>query len=178
MRRYIKIWLVIILVVDLAAFGYMAITGGRFINRNREYIKAHYTGQESWEVVFYVEDFEDSIVDENVLKSVNGKHIKEINGVDVFEIKKYDGDLKYFFEILGIIDIVLVGVAVFLYIVFANIHARPGVSIGFAILFVAFLVGAAYVGHLYHDYISTPDKILDYYYVNYYDEISKLPFID
>lgn len=167
MRKYITIWLVILLVVDLAAFGYMARTGGRFIMRNKEYVKAVFFGHEGWNIEVYdAIIFDDYMVDEYIYERIEGDPISVGNekySLFEVEVREDDGDLKYFFEILGIIDIVLVGVAVILYIVFSNIHARPGVSIGFAILFVAFLVGAAYVGHLYHQYISTPGEIYDYY---------------
>ncbi len=160
MRRYIKIWLVIILVVDLLTFVLMILSGGSFITRNKEYEKVYcddpipiaYSADDG-PLENYSEWYREHAAEIEQLEKERREPSLRVSGTT-------HSDFIYFFEIHSILNIVLAGTAVILYIVFSNIHDRPGVSIGFAIFFVAFLVGAAYVGHLYHQYIKQPGKIV------------------
>lgn len=161
MKRYYIVWLIIILVVDLLAGGYMASTGGRYIKRNREYIKVRRNGNDP--NYSYSVEVRDEETDLDYYTRIEGKPIN-VNHTLLLEVREISNcDLIYIFGLLGIIDILLAGFAAFFYNNFESVHARPGVRLGFIILYVVFIVGVAFAGSLYHQYITTPGKIYDYY---------------
>ena len=164
MRRYIKVWLVIIVLVDLLVFGLLTSTGGSFIKSNIEYKKIYPC----------VDTYLETVYDEKT-----GEYWLEPSA-DFFEAepKIHESQIhsvfKYYTEIVILVDIMLAGVAVLLYYVITNMKENQAASLGFSCLFVLFLVGAGYVGHLYHKSITTPNDLIEVHYnapiIYLYDE--------
>ncbi len=164
MRRYIKVWLVIIVLVDLLVFGLLTSTGGSFIKSNIEYHKIYPC----------VDNYIETIYDEKT-----GEY-ELAPSADFFEAEptihevKTHSVFKYFTEIVILVDIMLAGVAVLLYYVITNMKENQAASLVFSCLFVLFLVGAGYVGHLYHKSITTPNDLIEVHYnapiIYLYDE--------
>ena len=102
MKRYITIWLVIIVLVDLLAFGFLVSSGGGFIKCNREYKK-----------IYCDEPIGPFFGGENALEEsldYYNKHHEEIEqererraNPQPHEVDKKNNDLKYYGEIIGII---------------------------------------------------------------------------
>ena len=110
MRRYIVIWLVVILLVDMAAYGIMVSTGGSFIKSNVEYKKIYPC------VDAYLETYYDEKTGEHEIGPSKEYYDAEPS---IHESQKHSV-YKYYTEIIVILDILLAGVAVFLYIIFTN----------------------------------------------------------
>ena len=164
MRRYIKVWLVIIVLVDLLVFGLLTSTGGSFIKSNIEYKKIYPC----------VDTYLETVYDEKT-----GEYWLEPSA-DFYEAepKIHESQIhsvfKYYTEIVILVDIMLAGVAVLLYYVITNLKENQAASLVFSCLFVLFLVGAGYVGHLYHKSITTPNDLIEVHYnapiIYLYDE--------
>ena len=164
MRRYIKVWLVIIVLVDLLVFGLLTSTGGSFIKSNIEYKKIYPC----------VDNYLETVYDEKT-----GEYWLEPSA-DFYEAepKIHESQIhsvfKYYTEIVILVDIMLAGVAVLLYYVITNMKENQAASLVFSCLFVLFLVGAGYVGHLYHKSITTPNDLIEVHYnapiIYLYDE--------
>ena len=175
MRRYIVIWLVGILLVDMAAFGFLTSSGGGFIKCNREYKKV------------YCEDPIGPVFDgplENYGEWYR-EHAAEIEQIErererranpkPFEVDKMNNDLKYYGEIIGIITVVLVGIAVFLYLILTSVEKKRFTFISISsFALVAFLICAIYYCTRYFRYITTPGEIREVHYaapiIYLYDE--------
>ena len=164
MRRYIKVWLVIIVLVDLLVFGLLTSTGGSFIKSNIEYKKIYPC----------VDSYLETIYDEKT-----GEYWLEPSA-DFYEAepKIHESQIhsvfKYYTEIVILVDIMLAGVAVFLYIFFTNRNDRADVCLGCSFLFVLFLVGFGFFGFSYLHTITTPNDLIEVHYnapiIYLYDE--------
>ena len=164
MRRYIKVWLVIIVLVDLLVFGLLTSTGGSFIKSNIEYKKIYPC----------VDNYLETIYDEKT-----GEYWLEPSA-DFYEAepKIHESQIhsvfKYYTEIVILVDIMLAGVAVFLYIFFTNRNDRADVCLGCSFLFVLFLVGFGFFGFSYLHTITTPNDLIEVHYnapiIYLYDE--------
>ena len=164
MRRYIVIWLVVILLVDMAAYGIMVSTGGSFIKSNVEYKKIYPC------VDAYLETYYDEKTGEHSIGPSKEYYDAEPS---IHESQKHSVYI-YYTEIIVILDILLAGVAVFLYIIFTNRNDRADVSLGCSFLFVLFLVGFGFFGFYYLHTITTPGEIIEVHYaapiIYLYDE--------
>ena len=164
MRRYIKVWLVIIVLVDLLVFGLLTSTGGSFIKSNIEYKKIYPC------VDNYLETVYDEKTGEYWLEPSADFYEAEPK---IHESQKHSV-YKYYTEIIVILDILLAGVAVFLYIIFTNRNDRADVCLGCSFLFVLFLVGFGFFGFSYLHTITTPSEIIEVHYnapiIYLYDE--------
>lgn len=145
MRRYITIWLVIILVVDLLTFGFLVSTGGDFIKCNK------------------------GVPDGAVYDASTGSYYVEVDfdiehgGFTIPEPEE-ESVVIYFVEILVIISIVLAGTAFFLYLVLASAKRKKYVlTIISSLALAAFLIATGYWGFRHYRYLTSvpePKKIV------------------
>ncbi len=174
MRKYIVVWLVGILLVDMAAFGFLVSSGGGFIKCNREYKKVYC--EDPIGPVFGGENALEESLD------YYNKHHEEIEqererraNPQPHEVDKKNNDLKYYGEIIGIITVVLVGIAVFLYMILAGVEKKNNTLISISsFALVIFLIISGYAGFRYYRYITTPGEISEVHYaapiIYLYDE--------
>ncbi len=160
MRKYITIWLVILLVVDLLAFGFLVSSGGSFIKCNiqRKIINPCYDDYmeiDDMEVILGYKPRPSQTPKATTPVPIPEPSIHESQKHSVY---------KYYTEIIVILDILLAGVAVFLYIFFTNRDDRADVCLGCSFLFVLFLVGFGFFGFSYLHTITTPSEIIEVSY--------------
>ncbi len=169
MRRYIVIWLVGILLVDMAAFGFLTSSGGGFIKCNREYRISRCLDP------FMADDYWEEAVYNEVLGGYVYKQHYTIKEPQPHEVDKKNNELKYYGEIIGIITVVLIGIAVFLYMILAGIEKKNNTLISISsFALVIFLIISGYAGFRYYRYITTPGEIREVSYaapiIYLYDE--------
>ncbi len=160
MRKYIKVWLVIILVVDLLAFVVMILSGGSFITRNKEYEKVYcddpipiaYSADDG-PLENYGEWYREHAAEIERLEKERREPGLRVSGTT-------HSDFIYFFEILVLITFILTGIAIFIYLICDYLNSKLYVSAFAMAGLVLFLAGSGYACMFYYKYLRQPGKIV------------------
>ena len=173
MKRYLIICSVILLVANLVLFGYIKNADLSFIKCNKEYNKV-YPCNVSNVVLAEIDSDDDAY---SMSGSITEAYREEPSDREpsLEEVGRKGDDLKYVGEIFVIINIVLIGTAVLLCLVIANVKTKRQIPASvFSVALVAFLVGSGYAWTRYYRYLSTPGEIVEIHYnapiIYLYDE--------
>ena len=151
MKTYIKVWVIISLVINLAAGGFLKYKGGDIIRCNKAYNKVF--------PCYHGDDYEwvhDDSIGGEVLKLKDGH--ERGPGLQVSEYMSSDASV--IFEILLCIDIALAGIAILVYLILSNIEDRKLVmSSALSLVLVAFIGASGLGGYFMFRWLREPGKI-------------------
>ena len=160
MRIYIRVWIVIALIINIASFSFLLDNSRGIFRCNRKY-KRIYPSETSNEVVHEIDDN----------RILNGRKpsafYKNIPDDDhpLHETERLYSDMVIIWEIMGALNIVLLGTAVLLYPILSGIKRKKKVrAVVFAVCLVVFLSGSGYAGYRMYRHIRTPADIHDVYF--------------
>ena len=168
MKRYIKVWLVIALVVNVLTFLMLTIDAPRVIRCNREYNKVYPCTNNYVELEIYNGQIRSKPTTATAPES-DGPFVSYVDG---HQIKS---DAEIIFKIHLTVNIALIGIAGILYCVIAvlkdSITLRNTVS---AIALVIYIIGFANVCKTLFSYITVPAGFREVHYnapiIYLYDE--------
>ena len=180
MKTYIKVWAVIILVANILVFGYLTATDGDFIKCNKTYKKV-YPCHVIGEVTKEISPMLDNSRIDHIQNSARHKvevHRRADDEPGLIRNGRLSSDMRYIGELLFILNAVLIGTAILLYLVIVSAESRRYILSSLStVLMVAFLVGAVYGWHLYYKTISRPGEITEYHYnapiIYLYDDLER-----
>ena len=157
MKTYIKVWAIILLIVDIFVFGFFLDNRGKIITRNQEFEKVFPCNTNN--VVLSAIELEgDGTVSRPAEADITPEPRKEpfIRRAD-----NSDSDLPYIFEAIVIIDVVLSGIAFLIYKIQDNLRFnRPDLSLAFSSLLIALLIGSGFTFYFFYQYVSQPGKVV------------------
>ena len=151
MKTYIKVWVIIALVINLAAGGFLKYKGGDIIRCNKTYDKVF--------PCYHSDDYEwvhDDSLGGEVLRLKDGDE----RGPSLQIAEYMSSDASVIFEILLCIDIALVGIAILVYLILSNIEDRKLVmSSVLSLALVAFIGASGLGGYFMYRWLREPGKI-------------------
>ena len=179
MKTYLKVWGVIILVVNIVVFGYLTGTGCDFIRCNKSYTKTY-----SCNTISTVTksipglDGDDDYVPsyQPTYEEKKPEPVRREPGL--VQSGRLSSDMKYIGEILALVNIALVVTAILIYVALANVEVRRfGLSSIASLALVAFWVGSVYAGRLYYDTVQKPGQVTEIHYnapiIYLYDDLER-----
>ena len=151
MKTYIKVWVIIALVINLAAGGVLKYKGGDIIRCNKTYDKVF--------PCYHSDDYEwvhDDSLGGEVLRLKDGHE----RGPSLQIAEYSSSDASVIFEILLCIDIALVGIAILVYLILSNIEDRKLVmSSVLSLVLVAFIGASGLGGYFMYRWLREPGRI-------------------
>ena len=153
MKTYIKVWGIIILVVNMMVFDVFLFGGDELITRGQEFEKVYPCNTIS--VVY-------SAIDPDV----NPARVEEYDDFEPVSkepsLRRVGGSgvLIYAIGILAIINVILAGIAFFVYLICDYMNSKLYVSAFSMVGLVLFLFGSGFVCMSYYKFIKQPGKIV------------------
>ena len=153
MKTYIKVWGIIILVVNMLVFDVFLFGGDELITRGQEFEKVYPCNTIS--VVY-------SAIDPDV----NPARVEEYDDFEPVSkepsLRRVGGSgvLIYAIGILAIINVILAGIAFFVYLICDYMNSKLYVSAFAMVGLVLFLFGSGFVCMSYYKFIKQPGKIV------------------
>ena len=173
MKTYIKIWVIITLIADIAVFGFLTAKREDIFKCNRTYKKI-YPCYTSPIVLKSIDELDDpSYSSSTYANDYVPPYKREEPGLVEDEV--IQSDLPDIFGIMLGVDLVIAGTAILLYFVIANMaDRRPALGSLFSIALVAFVIGCGYAFTFVSNLYSEPAGITEIHYnapiIYLYDE--------
>ena len=176
MRKYISIWVIIAIVVNVTVFSYLSVDGGSNIRCNRLYRKVYPCDHREYEAVNEIwYDSDGNPFEVQVLAPKDDEPFNNDPWLDVDHAERKGSDMAVLLEVHVGINIVLAGAAILLYFVLLNLEERKyQLSSVFSVCLVAFIVGSGFACYYLYSYIRKPGGITEIHYnapiIYLYDE--------
>ena len=181
MRTYIKVWVIIALIADLAVVGILAIKSDDLLKCNRTYKKVYPCHQ--YEVVAYIDPI---IGNDNsntyrssttTSKSASSKKSSEPvkNEPSLVVDERIESDVPVIIEVLFVVDLLIAVTAILLYYVISNMADRkPVLGALLSLAIIALVIGTGYASKSLFYILGRPAKITEYHFnapiIYLYDE--------
>ncbi len=170
MKTYIKVWVIIALIADIAVAGFLMVKRDSIIRCNRSYKKI-YPCHPITEVTNEIPE---------VLGSYRRVSTKTISRVEDDEPalvvdERIDSDIPVIIEILFVVDLLIAVIATFLYFVISYMaNRKPVRGTLFSLAIVALVIGSGYAFRSLFYILGKPAKITEIHYnapiIYLYDE--------
>lgn len=153
MKSYIKVWGIIILVVNILAFGFLLFAGDDLIKRGQEYEKVY-----PCRTIGVVT----AEIDADLMSGSTEEAYDDFEPVDTEpSLRRVGGSsLLYVGEILVLITFILTGIAIFIYLICDYLNSKLYVSAFAMVGLVLFMAGSGYACRFYYIYLRQPGKIV------------------
>ena len=157
MKAYIKVWVIIALIANIAGFALLQSKSGDLIRNNKAYSKVY--------PCYHSVDYE-------LVHDPRGFDVEQLKegrerGPSLQVTENLKSDASVILEILLCFDIALAGVAILLYMILSNLADRKLVmSSVFSMVLLMFIGGAVYGGFYMFHWLREPGEIRDEVHYN------------
>ena len=170
MKTYIKIWIIITLIVDMAVFGVLSVMREDIFKCNRSYKKIYpcYQSELVEEVRTDIDGYEFHVLVEKNPESVDREP-------SLVEDELIGSDLSSIVEVLFAVDLLIAVTAILLYYVISSMEDRkPLLGTLLSMAIIALVIGTGYASKSLFYIFSRPAKITEIHYnapiIYLYDE--------
>ena len=171
MKTYIKIWVIITLIVDMAVFGVLSVMREDIFKCNRSYKKIY----PCHTIDIVVSDINDYETNRTRTKPWADYSKPVDNEPSLVEDELLSSDLTSIIEILFVVDLLIAVTAILLYYVISSMEDRkPLLGTLLSMVMIGLIIGTGYASKSLYYIISRPAKVTEYHFnapiIYLYDE--------
>ena len=171
MKTYIKIWIIIALIVDMAVFGVLSVMREDIFKCNRSYKKIY----PCHTIDIVVSDIDDYETNRTRTKPWADYSKPVDNEPSLVEDELLSSDLTSIIEILFVVDLLIAVTAILLYYVISSMEDRkPLLGTLLSMVMIGLIIGTGYASKSLYYIISRPAKVTEYHFnapiIYLYDE--------